>query len=1441
MDDDIIFQILSQKEENTNTSDTKYDDKILEEILGEQPEKEIISQEKEEIIVPKKKKSEDKNEVKYFIPNIQNPIDFVNYIEIEQSNTKISQAYSNFIIINNRKKTELKSVLDIEPHLDINKTIFKDNQKILSIYLKDNEIILCNSIGTLIFFSLKEKKITRELFYPEKFFTLNVVRDSDKIINCLDITDEHDYLFVGYNSGNINIYDLKKNVCKYSANKIHNNIPCIELKYSHKDKNNYHVLSCDIQGNVSYNIFRVGALGWRLISTDKLIENKPIPIFILKFIRPKDFFNNIPIIKDLHQTTIFGAIDSIYIYTLEPKINEIDCITKPEYINENYPPDIQIGVGKSLINNKMAKIDNANKLIMAICWGKIIMFYDLPIKNGFIIMPIILGNYINDSPILKSGFLGNSLLYFIDENFTLKILNTRKANFGNIQLIPLTKRIKVPKINSEAELLTETLLEKNVLYQQKISDPDDENIKKKIYNYTIIENNSSLYILCQNSLYYGTLVDWKEFLNKLSQKEDYLSMFCIGIDIYQGKMNALLNIPSEEESRKKLVGDFLRGEISKYVIFSTGSKNTGTFDTSEEKKVIKDCMNLSIDLCLEIDSFDYLIKTLEPMFEAIGYESFFLSTLEPFILYDRIKDIDLNEDIIKDIINLYIERNMKEMLSQLLLHMNIKCLEKDQIVKKIKELNLTSVLIYLYMSGKKEDYFEPIKIMYEYFSSSDDIPNFNNYNEAALSNSISKILRSKQYYGHKILWYIKLCLTGRKFPNNEEKMNQELFNKLIPDITYWLITEKILNSFLDFDCKDYFSILQNIFSLEIYQKLLVDNSKDNNMKIQICAVLFSEKCQLSDIDPLSLIEYIINLCSDKDEKVKLYSYIFLIMSSKINKINKKLGLEAINFVLNKYGSIIKEQNNEETSSLTKQIIEMISSEYVLNEYELDSINSKISSEIFDEVSLFILNKNKKYQKCLELFIKPKSNINNRVQRLFQWISDVYKSLEYNEKGMNDLKRDVKSKLCEIADININKFDEIIKEMFEGQRKMVLEKLISKNKKLGLKYIELILSKYKKTTEREQEIDFCSQEFVSFFLVQHIKLLCEFNKFDEVLAALKHEEVIYPFKETLDLCKENKVYDSIIYLYESNGEPTHGIDQCIERLNINFKEFLNDIEKSKELNEEKIDEKYVFINRKYINRGMEVCENNSESIEDDIWFKILNKLYEFDSNLKEQLEKYKNNTQSLKLIEYFHNQIIQDIKDTMERLCSFVGITKILNIVSEQNKNAGLKEFKELIMKILFSYGRQTKIFESTKKLLESLIFQNEEVFKIMSREAAILDSTKCDKCHLNLNDKSNHDSVVAFKCKHLVHYNCTKKEKGEKGIDLTCPLCNELDFLQSGSTKNSLITRINIKLNDTISGKGSQMNNSINKQKKMRRLKAFDMKLKTKKRAIIDSTLKEKI
>ena len=71
-----------------------------------------------------------------------------------------------------------------------------------------------------------------------------------------------------------------------------------------------------------------------------------------------------------------------------------------------------------------------------------------------------------------------------------------------------------------------------------------------------------------------------------------------------------------------------------------------------------------------------------------------------------------------------------------------------------------------------------------------------------------------------------------------------------------------------------------------------------------------------------------------------------------------------------------------------------------------------------------------------------------------------------------------------------------------------------------------------------------------------------------------------------------------------------------------------------------------------------------------------------------------------------------------------------------------------------------------------------------------------------------------------------------------CPLYYDIEIEQPFNTKNSLITRKTLKLFDSISGKSSQANPSANKQKKMRRLKTLDMKLKIKTRAAIENNLK---
>ena len=1455
MDDDIIFQILSGKDENTqgetveeekpNEDISANENKMEEENHNLSKVDEKIKEEKEKDELSKKKNEQKKKIEESFIPNIPNPIDFVNYIEIEQAFTKISKAYSNFLIQNHRKKSKLKSVLEIEPHLDINKAIFTEkNRYIRSIYPKDDDIILCDLKGNIIFFSLKEKKKTKELSFPQKLFNLTAVDDSEKIINCLDITDEHDYLFVGYQSGTICVYDLKKNVCKYSVNKIHNNMSCIELKYSHREKNTFHILSCDIGGNVNYSIIKDGTLAWRLVSTDKLIENKEIPIFILKFIRPIEYKDNILNIQNLHQTAIFGSLDSIYLYSLEPDINEIASIEKPDYIKDYLVPDIQLGVGKSLINSKFAKIDERNRLIMAVSWGRAITFYDLPIKDTFIIQPITLGNYVNDVNIIKCGFLSNSVLFLIDEKFTIKILNTRKVGYGCVQLIPLQKRILVPKNNADSQLQNESLLDKNILTQKKINDPDNDEIQKDIYQYTIITNNSSLFILCKSALYFGSLVDWKDFLNKLSKKEEYLSLFSIGIDTYQGKMNALLNIPHEEDNRKKLIGDFLRAEISKYVIFTTGSKKSGSFDSPEEIELIKKCMNISIELCLEIESFDFLIKKIEPMFESIEYGEYFLTRLEPFILYDKIKNVILSEDIIKEIMDLYIRKSMNEILSQLLLHVNIKCIDNDNIKEKITELNLISPLIYLYMDGKDEDYFAPIGIMFQYFISAKELFNFTTYNEALEIETINTVLESKQYFGHQILWYLRLCLTGRKFPNNEEKMKPELYKKLIPDITYWLITEKVMKAFIDFDPKDYFNILKNIFSLNMYYNLLVERANDIDMKIAITAQLLNDKFNLSDIEPLTLIENIVNYCRDKSREIKIYLYDFVISSSKLNNINKKLRIEAVYFILGNYGDVINDNNNEELQLFIKNIIDFIKDEEMFNDFDYNNILEKIKFTIFDEVKLYLLNRLKKYKKCLELFIEKHSNINNKIERLFNWIHETYKTLLNNDKGQRNFKSDIMDNIKEIAKIDIDSFENMVKEIFPDEKRKILDKLLSEDKEICLKYIEALVKTINSQLDNDEEINKLKNdtENTSFILGYHIKLLCEFGKKDEILNALQKNH-LYPYQECLNLCLENNVHDAIIYLYQLNGELSKAVEICLNRFDETFRKFLTDIDKKNISNTSEIDENYWKEMEKYLKKGIEVCENNSQGNEDDIWFNILNKLFDCEKKLGENLKKNNDNELNKSLIKHMQDINLQNIKDLMDRMCSYVKITTIMNVVSERNKNAGLKEFKELIKKILNNYSSQTNIFYSTRNLLSNLVFENETLFQISNQEGELIDRDKCDKCNKEFNKNfMNKEKILVFNCKHIFHKSCTIKETVGQDIVEICPICTESDIQKSSNKGKSLIKKQSVILdNNKYNNKEFQVNVSFTSQNILKKLKKFDAKLKAKKRISIENSLSEYI
>ena len=145
---------------------------------------------------------------------------------------------------------------------------------------------------------------------------------------------------------------------------------------------------------------------------------------------------------------------------------------------------------------------------------------------------------------------------------------------------------------------------------------------------------------------------------------------------------------------------------------------------------------------------------------------------------------------------------------------------------------------------------------------------------------------------------------------------------------------------------------------------------------------------------------------------------------------------------------------------------------------------------------------------------------------------------------------------------------------------------------------------------------------------------------------------------------------------------------------------------------------------------------------------------------------------------------------------------------------------------------------SARKLLSNLILENETKFQIMNQDGFPLNLEKCDRCQKDFNDKKNKDSILVFKCKHLLHFKCSRKERGENGIELVCPICRELEIEDSIATAKSLIRRKSTKiLNDVVDKKDVQINTSAKKANIIKKLKRFDNKLKNKKRLIIESNL----
>ena len=182
-----------------------------------------------------------------------------------------------------------------------------------------------------------------------------------------------------------------------------------------------------------------------------------------------------------------------------------------------------------------------------------------------------------------------------------------------------------------------------------------------------------------------------------------MDLLILGINIYKGKMAALNGIPLKKVERKSTIGEYLQDLISQFLFTNAGTQQVlnnsinNYFDPNQEKARIEKNMEITIEFCIEIDCVNYLLDKILKIYEAKKYKDIFLAKLEPFILCDKMKKFDIAEEIILDLIKIYEGKKNLDELGQILIHLNIKSIDKPNIRQKIQNLFLLSPFIFMYL------------------------------------------------------------------------------------------------------------------------------------------------------------------------------------------------------------------------------------------------------------------------------------------------------------------------------------------------------------------------------------------------------------------------------------------------------------------------------------------------------------------------------------------------------------------------------------------------------------------------------------------------------------------------------------------------------------------------------------------------------------------------
>ena len=279
---------------------------------------------------------------------LENPIDFVNYLEYELPTEKINKVKDKFLIKQYEENNDIKfDIVNITTDKEINRIIYTINEIITSIYFYGKDFLITGNIfGKIKIYSLIDKKQIKQIDCP-------ILNENNNIkVTSMDMSKDNQILFIGYSSGAISLAEIKSKKIKLVINDIIKNSECLCIKFIEKLAKCYIIIVSDQIGNIYLIKIKDGFTGCKVTESKIILANKEQknnPIYFIKLLEfNEDISKKNSFLKNINKYIIFGSLKDIGIYSLinNSELNLKYRIEKPDYIKDYVISDICFGLGK---------------------------------------------------------------------------------------------------------------------------------------------------------------------------------------------------------------------------------------------------------------------------------------------------------------------------------------------------------------------------------------------------------------------------------------------------------------------------------------------------------------------------------------------------------------------------------------------------------------------------------------------------------------------------------------------------------------------------------------------------------------------------------------------------------------------------------------------------------------------------------------------------------------------------------------------------------------------------------------------------------------------------------------------------------------------------------------------------------------------------------------